>query len=349
MVKNQNGTGRRSGGRVLWVIGAIVLVVAAAWVLGSVAARRQQSPEAVIHKYQPSAAVNPADLLTSIGFPGRMYPTWGASTDSTSGGVLYVLTESNPFPRPWWANLVGLPSTVRVGVFVDDSYVVQGVDVMSPLLLPGAPSDLSSYLENWRETSLYTIATTTGGIQPAGGGALGKAISASINDLAASIYTRDLGAAGLQRLIDQAHQITIGVRDTFPYFVAKAADGSSFNINSLKGRKFVVAFTRPTCGSCYEETMKLLNTIHDKKYDITSVVFIFGGQEFAPVQQFMREAPSGTILIPDDDASIAATIHQTLAPYAVLVDENMQVKYSGSANSPGPIDDLLKKFAEGAL
>jgi hypothetical protein len=38
-----------------------------------------------------------------------------------------------------------------------------------------------------------------------------------------------------------------------------------------------------------------------------------------------------------------------LAPYVVLVDENMQVKYSGSANSPGPIDDLLDQFAKGTL
>jgi hypothetical protein len=340
------GTAR--GRRWVLPIAALVVVLALAG-SGLLLLRRTISPEALIHRYEPTATVKAADTLQSKAASTTTYPAWGASSDKGAGGVLYVISAPDPFPAAWWARLAGVSTTVKVGVYVDDSYVIKGVTLMSPIRVPGAPADLTTYLDAWRETTLYTIVTTTGGIKPAGGGALGASLTASINDLAASIYTRDLGTAGLQRLIDQAHQITIGVRDTFPFFAAKAADGTTFNVNSLKGRKFLVAFTRPTCGSCYEETMKLLKTVSEKHYDMAMVVFVFGGKEFAPVNQFMREAPSGAILIPDDDASIAATIHQTLAPYAVLVDESMQVKYSGSANSPGPIDDILVRFAKGTL
>jgi peroxiredoxin len=337
------------GSRIRWALLAVILVVAVLWGAGALMTRRTISPEALIHRYVPTATVKAADALKSAGTPGETYSTWAANSDKGAGGLLYVVTKPNLFPVAWWARMLGEPTTVTAGVYIDDSYTIKGVALMSPSRVSSPPSDLASYLDAWRETTLYTIVTTSGGIKPAGGGALGETLTQSINDLATSIYTRDLGTAGLQRLIDQAHQITIGVRDTFPFFVAKAADGTTFNINSMKGKKFLVAFTRPTCGACYEETMKLLNTVHDKKYDIAMVVFVFGGQEFAPVQQFMREAPAGTIMISDGDASIAATIHQTLAPYVVLVDENMQVKYSGASNSPGPIDDLLGRFAKGTL
>lgn len=336
------------GSRIRWALPAVILVVvvlAVLWGASALMARRTISPEALIHRYEPTATVKAADTLKSKGMPGETYSTWAANSDKGAAGLLYVITNPNPFPVAGR----GEPTTVTVGVYVDDSYIIKGVALMSPSRLSGAPSDLASYFEAWRETTLYTIVTTAGGIKPAGGGTLGEMLTRSVNDLATSIYTRDLGAVGLQRLIDQAHQVTIGVRETFPFFAAKAADGTTFNINSMKGKKFLVAFTRPTCGACYEETMKLLNTVHEKKYGIAMVVFVFGGDEFAPVQQFMREAPVGTIMISDGDASIAATIHQILAPYVVLVDENMQVKYSGSANSPGPIDDLLDQFAKGTL
>jgi hypothetical protein len=352
MEDKSNRTQRGSvGSRVRWTLPAVILVVvvlAVLWGAGALMARRTISPEALIHRYEPTATVKAADTLQTAGTAGETFSTWAASSDK-GGGSLYVVTKPNPFPVAWWARMLGEPSTVTVGAYIDDSYTIKGVALMSPTRVSGAPSDLASYLDAWRETTLYTIVTTSGGIKPAGGGALGEALTQSINGLATSIYTRDLGTAGLQRLIDQAHQITIGVRDTFPFFVAKAADGTTFNVNSMKGKKFLVAFTRPTCGACYEETMKLLNTVHDKKYDIAMVVFVFGGEEFAPVQQFMREAPAGTIMISDGNASIAATIHQTLAPYVVLVDENMQVKYSGASNSPGPIDDVLTQFAKGTL
>ena len=349
MEDRSNRTQRGSvGSRIRWALPAVILVVAVLWGAGALMARRTISPEVLIHRYEPTATVKAADTLQSAGTPGETYSTWAANSDN-GGGLLYVVTKPNPFPVAWWARMAGEPTTVTVGVYIDDSYTIKGVALMSPSRVSGAPSDLASYLDAWRETTLYTIVTTSGGIKPAGGSALGETLTQSINDLATSIYTRDLGTAGLQRLIDQSHQIVIGVRDTFPFFVAKAADGTTFNVGSMKGRKFLVAFTRPTCGSCYQEIMKLLNTVHDKDYDIATVVFVFGGVEFAPVQQFMREAPAGTIMIPDGDASIAATIHQTLAPYVVLVGENMQVKYSGSANSPGPIDDLLGRFADGTL
>jgi hypothetical protein len=326
----------------------IVALLGVVWGVGALTARRTISPEALIARYEPTATVNPADTLQSAGTPGAAYVAWAASSEK-GGGLLYLVTQRSPFPATLWAKLTGEPTTVTVGVYVDDSYTIKGVTLMSPVRPSGAPSDLASYCDAWRETTLYTIVTTPGGIKPAGGGALGESLTQSINDLATSIYTRDLGAAGLKRLIDQSRQVTIGVRDTFPFFTAKAADGTTFNVNNMKGRKFLVAFTRPTCGSCYEEIMKLLNTVNDNKYDIAMVTFVFGGEEFAPVQQFMSEVPAGTILISDGNASIATTIHQTLAPYVVLVGEDMQVKYSGSANSPGPIDDLLVRFAKGTL
>lgn len=335
--------------RIRWALPAIIVIVAVLWGAGALMARRVISPEVLIHGYEPTAVVKAADALQSAGTPGVTYNAWAASSDKGAGGLMYVITQPNPFSAALWARLAGEPTTVTVGVYVDDSYTIKGVTLMSPTRVSGAPSDLTSYLEAWRETTLYAIVTTEGGIKPAGGGVLGEILTQSVNDLATSIYMRDLGTAGLKRLIDQSRQIVIGVRDTFPFFAAKAADGTAFNVNSMKGRKFLVAFTRPTCGSCYQEVMKLLNIVHDKNYDMAMVVFVFGGVEFAPVQQFMREAPAGTIMIPDGDSSIAATIHQTLAPYVVLVGENMQVKYSGSANSPGPIDDLLGRFADGTL
>jgi len=106
-----------------------------------------------------------------------------------------------------------------------------------------------------------------------------------------------------------------------------------------------VLFTQPTCGSCFEATMNVLNTVKERKFDITPVVFIFGDVQLDPVKRFAQEAPAGTILISDPNSDLARSVHQTLAPYAVILDDKHIVKYSGGSDQNSGVYQMLEQLA----
>jgi len=343
MMREQDGLQHRSP--LVWVLG-VVIVVALAWGGSVLVARGKVSPTSCLTSLVPGSTVSQADSLPSATERQEPYVVWSASTEEQgSVSTLYTARIPNPFQSSGLARVLLAPSSVSVGVVVDAGTTIQQVRILEPRTLVGAPGTLASFLEGFKGMSFFQVLTAADGFAPAGGGALTTPVSALVKDLATSVYLRDMGKEGFDRFMAQVNSPGLRLDFPFPYFAAKTWQGNGFNLGQLKGKKVLVTFTQPTCGSCFEATMTLLNTVVERKFDITPVVFIFGDPQLEPVQRFAKDAPAGTILISDPNSDLARSVHQTLAPYAVVLDDQHIIRYSGSSDKGSPLYQYLEQLA----
>jgi peroxiredoxin len=343
MQRKQPELKRRSP--LVWVLG-VVIVVALAWGASAVVTRGKISPASLLTSLVPGGSVAQADSLPSATAGQEPYVVWSGSTqEQGSLSTLYTARILNPFESSGLARILLAPASVSVGVVVDASTTIQQVRILEPRTLVGAPGTLASFLEGFKGMSFFQVLTAADGFAPAGGGALTTPVSALVTDLATSVYLRDMGREGFDRFMAQVNSPGLRLDFPFPYFAAKTWQGNAFNLGQLKGKKVLVTFTQPTCGSCFEATMTLLNTVVERKFDITPVVFVFGDPQLEPVQRFTKDAPAGMILISDPNSDLARSVHQTLAPYAVILDEQHVIRYSGASDKDSPVYQYLEQLA----
>jgi hypothetical protein len=255
------------------------------------------------------------------------------------------VTIPNPTQASAMARLLLAPEVLTIGVMVDPSQTIQQVRVLSPRTVVGAPGTLASFLDGYTGMSFFQVLTAADGFAPVGGGALTGPVGAAVKDLATSVYLRDMGREGFDRFMAQVNSPGLRLDFPFPYFAATTWDGTPFALGQLVGKKVLVTFTEPSCGSCLEATMTLLNTVVVRKFDVTPVVFVFGDPQLEPVQRFMKDAPTGAILISDPDRDLARSVDQTLAPYAVILDEQHIIRYSGASDQGSPVYQYLEQLA----
>lgn len=347
--KKQHGTAKssrpaaRRRGRI-FIVGALV-VVAVAWIGAVVLTRSTVSPTSSLRALTPNAVVKRADDLPSAASGSLPFEAWGASTtESGTSEILYTTTIANPLAASGLSWFLLQPRSLSIGVTVDSSTTIQQVRILSPRKLVGAAKSTAAYLDGWKGMSFFQVLTAAEGFQPQGGGALAEPIGALVRNLATSAYLRDMGQEGFDRFMAQVNSPGLRMDFPFPYFTAQTWSGARFDLGQLAGKRVLVLFTQPTCGSCFETTMSLLNTVATRKFDITPVVFVFGDAQLDPVKRFMQEAPPGTILISDPNLDLARSVHQTLSPYAVILDQTHVVKYSGGSDENSGVYQTLEQL-----
>jgi hypothetical protein len=330
------------------VLAAVILVVlvGVAWGGALLLTRGVTDPSAALGAVVPVAAIVEGTALPSATSGQDSYAVWNASTEQDGTlATLYVATIANPVQTSAMTRLLLSPKLLTIGVVVDPSQSIQRVRVLSPRTVVGAPGTLNSFLDGYTGMSLFQVLTAADGFVPAGGGALASPIGTVVKDLATSAYLRDMGREGFDRFMATVNSPGLRLDFPFPYFAAATWDGTPFALGQLVGKKVLVTFTEPSCGSCLEATMSLLNTVIVRKFDVTPVVFVFGDPQLEPVQRFMKDAPAGTILISDPERDLARSVNQTLAPYAVILDEQHVIRYSGASDQGSPVYKYLEQLA----
>lgn len=325
---------------------ALVAIAAAGWGVAVAATRGSIGPTSAVTAGKAGLVVARADDLPNADEQGQPFEVWTAS-DEESGAqtTLYVWTMANPYAESALSRLLLQPAQMSLGVSVDESAVIQRIQMLSPRTLTGAPASFRNLLDSWDGMSFFQVLTAAKGYEPAGAGAMARNVADALHDLAASTYLRDMGREAFTRFMAQVNAPGLRLDFPFPYFRATTWDGAEFTLNQLAGKKVLVVFTEPTCGSCYEASMTLLNTVVERGFDITPVVFIFGDTALAPVQRFAGEAPSNTVLISDPQEDLGRSIGQTSAPYAVILDEQHVVRYSGASGKGSPVYEYLEQLA----
>lgn len=327
----------------------ILASLVAAWGVGVMVTHRSMTPVSFVEPVVAEPTVLQSGNLANETLPSAAaFSTWDIVKDGATVGYLYSADVENPNRETFLGRLLLAPATVRVAAYIDASYGIGRVGLLAPRMPVGTPSTLEGYLGTWRERTLYQVVTAdaAGPVDPAAG-QFGAVIPGFMCQLAESIYVRDMGRPAYDRLLAQARSPTLQLGMPFPYFEGVATDGQRVSLNTFKGRKTLVLFTEPSCGSCYDTVMKVLNTAAEKKYDLAVLTVIFGSEELGPVRRFIDEASPSSLLIVDAEKDLARTMHQLRAPYAVILDADQTVLYEGGAGTDSQLYRELRVLMAG--
>jgi hypothetical protein len=311
------------------VIIAVVTVVAlaVAWAGGVLFMRAGSNPERLSDSLgQDLSVVRDDDLVDRIGTQGS-FPAWKLSKGSEYAGSIYMLTLETTDPTLLQRVFLA-PRTLQIAVSVDPGYFVKDV---SPIL-PSHPGLPTAFFEQWEGSNLYQLIGTDETELYDAGGDLAGPMRQAMRNLASSAYVRDLGEDAFNRLVAQRQSPGLTLRKPFPVFRATTVGGQQISLTDLRGKTTAIVYTEPSCGSCYQATMDVINAVRDRKLDWNIVAVIQGERGVAPVDRYVQEATDrGAFVIIDPDQSVAKQMRQTQAPYAVLLDAETNVRYTGDA------------------
>jgi len=309
------------------VAAVTVLVLVTAWLIGVMFMRAGSSPTGLLESLgQGLSAASDEDLVDRVGTQGS-FPAWRASKGTEHAGDIYVVSLENSSPS-FLQQLFLAPRTLQIAVSVDPGYFVKEV---APVL-PSHPALPPALFEQWLGSNLYQLIGTDETALYTAGAELAGPMRQVMRNLASSAYVRDLGEDAFNRLIAQRQSPGLTLRNPFPAFRATTTEGREIGLTDLQGKVTAIVFTQPTCGSCYQATMDVVNAVRDRKLDWNIVAVIQGSSGVAPVDRYVQEAVDrGVLAVVDTDQSVAKQMRQTLAPYAVLLDAETNVRYSGDA------------------
>lgn len=321
----------------VWVAGALFVVIAL-WVAGIVTVRGRVDPASLVSSEGTAVVVEKAeDLPDRLGQLGA-FPRWKVTRDGSFAGYIYTFALGSSSPSVL-DRLLLAPREMEFAVYVDNLYAV---DAMSQLT-PRWPQSTASFTAQYVDTNLYQLIGTDDGGALAAGGELAAPGRQIMRTLAGSIYVADVGEVNFNKLVAESNTPGLRLEKPFPAFSATSVAGQQLDTASLKGRYTAIVFSQPTCGSCYQAAIELLTTLKTRTSGWNVVTVAFGDATIDPVKRFIKEAGEQRAqVIVDPDRAIGKQMRQTEAPYAVLLDKDTNVVFSGGALEQNGVYTVLE-------
>ena len=107
-------------------------------------------------------------------------------------------------------------------------------------------------------------------------------------------------------------------------FQATSLTGTSYSLESLKGKFVVLSFWATWCMPCRAE-IPILNSIYEELHDDGLVILGITAEENAVVQDFLADRPVSYPVILDEYGSITNRYSVQAYPTLVLIDKNGKV------------------------
>lgn len=343
---SQSKNNRKAASRSLSPIGvagiALVLIIGL-WAAGVVAVHRQWDATAAVQKLDATITVQKdEDLPDRLGQLGA-FPRWKVTREGSFAGYVYTFPLSNPATSVLGRVLLA-PRETRFAVYIDNLYAVQSMSQITPRW----PQTTGAFTKQYVGANLYQLIGTddTGAFDE--GGELSGPGRQIMRTLAGSIYVADVGEDAFNRLVAESNTPGLRLEKPFPVFNATSTTGAELNTIGLKGKYTAIVFSQPTCGSCYQAAMQLLTTLKLRASGWNVVTVAFGDAEIDPVKRYVKEAvDQGAQVIIDPDRAVGKQMRQTEAPYAVLLDKDANVLFSGGALKQNGVYTVLEDILQG--
>ena len=214
---------------------------------------------------------------------------------------------------------------------------------------PGWPQSTTAFTEQYVGTNLYQLLGTDDDETFAAGGELAGPGRQLMRTLSGSIYVADVGEDAFNRLVAERGTPGLRLSKPFPTFRATSTTGQALDTAGLKGKYTAIVFSQPTCGSCYQAAMELLTTLKLRTTGWNVIAVVFGDAEIDPVKRFIKEAGAqGAQSIIDPERVLGQQMRQTEAPYAVLLDKDTNVLFSGGALKQNGVYTVLEDILKGS-
>jgi len=340
--KNGKHVAPRRRSPLVWGVVALGVVIAL-WIAGFVAVRGHGNPASLVSPEGTSIAVEKAeDLPDRVGQLGA-FPRWKVTRDGSFAGYVYTFPLGNSSPS-LLNRLLLAPHGMEFGVYVDNLYAVQAMRQ----LYPRWPESTASFTAQYAGSNLYQLIGTDDQETFAAGGELAGPGRQLMRTLASSIYVADVGEDAFNRLVAESNTPGLRLSKPFPAFQATSTTGQALDTAGLKGKYTAIVFTDPTCGSCYQTSMELLTTLKTRTSGWNVIAVAFSVLETDPVKRFIEAATEqGAQIIVDPKRVVGKEMKQTDAPYAVLLDKETNVLYSGGALEQNGVYTVLEDILKG--
>lgn len=332
---------RRSG--LVWCSVALTLVIAL-WIAGVVAVRGRGNPASLVSSEGATVAVEKAEDLPDRLGQLMSFPRWKVTRDGTFAGYIYTFPMSSTSSSVL-GRLLLAPRDMEFAVYVDNLYAVQAMRQVYPRW----PQSTASFTGQYAGTNLYQLIGTDDQETFSDGGDLAGPGRQLMRTLAGSIYVADVGESAFNRLVAERGTPGLRLSKPFPTFRATSTTGQALDTAGLKGKYTAIVFSQPTCGSCYQAAMELLTTLKMRTIGWNVIAVVFGDAEIDPVKRFIKEAgEQGTQSIIDPDRVLGNQMRQTEAPYAVLLDKDTNILFSGGALRQNGVYTVLEDILKGS-
>ncbi|MCE5192495.1 MAG: TlpA disulfide reductase family protein [Candidatus Cryosericum sp.] len=339
---NMHVTARRSH-PLVWGVVALVVIIAL-WTTGVAVVRRREEPASLVSSLGTGITVEKVeDLPDRLGQLGA-FPRWKVTRDGSFAGYIYTFPLGSSSPS-LLNRLLLAPRAMEFAVYIDNLYAVQSMRQVYPRW----PASSTAFTAQYVGSNLYQLIGTDDGDTFAAGGDLAGPGRQIMRTLAGSIYVADVGEDAFNRLVAESNTPGLRLQKPFPAFRATSAAGQQLDTASLKGKYTAIVFSEPTCGSCYQAAMELLTTLKLRTSGWNVIAVAFGEAEIDPVKRFVKEAgEQGAQVIVDPERAIGKQMRQTEAPYAVLLDKDTNVLFSGGALEQNGVYTVLEGILKGA-
>lgn len=326
----------------VWVAAAVVLVIAL-WIAGVLAVRGHGDPAGLVSQEGASVTVSKAeDLPDRLGQLGA-FPRWKVVRDGSFAGYVYTFPLGTSSPS-LLERLLLAPRGMEFAVYIDNLYAVQAMRQVYPRW----PQTTSSFSAQYVGSNLYQLIGTADEETFTAGGELATPGRQLMRALSGSIYVADVGEDAFNRLVAESNTPGLRLSKPFPAFQATSTTGQALDTAGLKGKYTAIVFTDPTCGSCYQTSMELLTTLKIRTSGWNVIAVAFSVPETDPVKRFIEAATEqGAQIIVDPKRVVGKEMKQTSAPYAVLLDKDTNVLFSGGALKQNGVYTVLEDILKG--
>ncbi len=308
--------------------GSVVLaVVMVLWIGGVIAVRGHGDPAEIVPSEGKSVVVEKTDDLSDRLGRIRTFPRWKVTEDGSLAGYIYTFPLDVPSPSIL-DRLLLAPRSIEVGVYVDNQYTIRAMRQLSPRW----PQSKTAFTSQYVGLDLYwVLGTNDQGTLTAGGDLAGPGHQL-MRTLLGSVYLADFGEYSFSRLVAEHNIEGLQLVEPFPAFKATSTTGQELETSGLRGKYTAIVFIDPVCGSCYDVAMELLTTLKTETSGWNVIAVVFAEAEISPVKRFVEEAgEQGAQVIIDPKSTVGQQMGHTDAPFAILLDKDTDVLYSGSA------------------
>ena len=328
----------------LGVTVAVLVVMIGLWIAGVVAVHGRGDPTAAVRKLDATITVQrDEDLPDRLGQLGA-FPRWKVMRDGTFAGYVYTFPLASP-ARSALDRVLLAPRETTFAIYIDNLYAVQSMVQISPRW----PQTTDAFTKQYVGANLYQLIGSDDANVFAAGGDLAASGRQVIRTLAGSIYVADVGEDAFNRLVAESNSPGLRLEKPFPVFNATSTAGHALTTAALKGKYTAIVFSQPTCGSCYQAAMELLTTLKLRTSGWNVISVAFGDAEIDPVKRYVKEAEEqGAQVIIDPDRAIGKQMRQTEAQYAVLLDKDTNVLFSGGALEQNGVYTVLEDILKGS-
>lgn len=324
---------RRTGTRRLWTLAviAVAVTVIACWFGGMVGMHRSGNPVTSLAAADPGLSlVKSLDVIDRIGTSEPFIHYTATAADGVTKSDYYIVTVDNAAASRWYLKPFFPPRQIRLGVLVDGDFTIQRVVSVSPARPLLWSRSYGAFLGSWTRVNCLAL---VGNKQPfvfETGAELALPVRTAFRNLASSLYIEKWGEPEYQRLLISEGLSGLKVGESFPLFEATDGRGRTVTTSSLIGRHTILVSSLPTCGSCFDATVKVLGHIGERSSSWNIVLLVFEDESLERSKLLVSKVPASTRVIYDPDKRLAASVNMDDSPYVVLLDKEARVTYRGT-------------------